>query len=360
MVITCPHALGLAVPLVIAISTGLAAGHGLLIRNRAAFEAARLIDAVVFDKTGTLTLGEFGVQAVVPLASLDETELLRLAASVESGSEHPIAGGIIHETEKRGISYEQARDFQAIKGRGASGVVGGRTVVIASPGYLDEKSIPYDKGAFNAHLGQGRTVVFVLLENKPVGAIALGDTIRTESKAAVSTLKSMGIKTIMLTGDNRGVAEAVSNALGLDEFYAEVLPDGKAGKIRDLMAKGYRVAMAGDGINDAPALATAQLGIAIGAGTAVAIETADIVLVRSNPLDIVAVLKLARATYRKMIQNLAWATGYNVVAIPLAAGVLAWAGITLSPAAGAVLMSASTIIVAINARFLSAVDQGKA
>ena len=353
MVITCPHALGLAIPLVVAVSTSLAAARGLLIRNRTAFEQARLIDAVVFDKTGTLTEGKFGVQAVIPYSTLPETEILRLAAGLESLSEHPIAAGILKAAEEQSLSIPKASDFQAVKGKGVEGKVDGRKVAVVSPGYLTERSIQYDEGSLSEHYAQGRTVVFVLVEDQLVGAIALGDTIKPDAKTAVATLHSMGIQCIMLTGDKKEVAQKVSQTLGLDDFFAEVLPDQKAAKIKELQNRGLKVAMTGDGINDAPALATADVGIAIGAGTDVAVETADVILVRSNPSDVASIFVLAKATYRKMVQNLLWATGYNVIAIPLAAGALATWGIILSPAMGAVLMSLSTVIVAINARMLS-------
>jgi len=353
MVITCPHALGLAIPLVVAVSTALAAGRGLLIRNRTAFEQARTTDAVVFDKTGTLTEGRFGVQAVIPFADKPEDDVLRLAAGLERLSEHPIAAGIVQAAEARKLSAGGAADFQAIKGKGVRGKLEGQQVAVVSPGYLAEKGIEYDERALAEHYAQGRTVVFVLVGDELVGAIALGDSIKADAKQAIRTLQAMGIRCIMLTGDKREVAEKVSNTLGLDDFFAEVLPDQKAATIRALQAEGLRVAMTGDGVNDAPALATADVGIAIGAGTDVAVETADVVLVRSNPSDVASIFVLAKATYRKMVQNLLWATGYNVVAIPLAAGVLAAWGLILSPAVGAALMSLSTVIVAINARLLS-------
>jgi Cu2+-exporting ATPase len=352
MVITCPHALGLAVPLVVAVSTSLAASNGLLLRDRAAFERSRLIDAVVFDKTGTLTKGLFGVQGVIPTGNINEKEILRLASSVESLSEHPIARGIVGEAFTQGITVPRADDFRAVKGKGARAMVEGRKIMVASPGYLEEKGIYFDEEPLTPHYSEGRTVVFVLEGDTPLGAIALGDVIRPESVEAVERLHAMGISCVMLTGDHRSVAAAVSETLGLDDFLAEVLPDQKAAAIRKLMDDGQSVAMTGDGVNDAPALATADLGIAIGAGTDVAVETADVVLVRSDPRDVAAIFELARATYRKMVQNLVWATGYNIFAIPLAAGVLAGKGIILSPAMGALLMSLSTVVVAINARML--------
>jgi len=349
MVITCPHALGLAVPLVVAVSTAISARNGLLIRNRTAFEAARNIQAIIFDKTGTLTEGKFGVTDTVLLdEKLDEHELLAYAASVEAHSEHPIAQGIVNSAEE---SWD-VKDFKAIPGKGALGIVKSKEVMVVSPGYLREKNLEIHDNKIDELNAQGKTVVYVLIGNKVMGAIALADIIRPESKEAVSRLKGMGIRTMMLTGDNKQVAKWVADELELDEYFAEVLPHEKAARLKDVQARGLIVAMTGDGVNDAPALAQADVGIAIGAGTDVAVETADIVLVRSNPLDVVAIIGLAKATYKKMVQNLAWATGYNAFAIPLAAGVLYKFGILLSPASGAVLMSLSTIIVAINAKFL--------
>ncbi len=350
MVITCPHALGLAVPLVVAVSTGLAAKRGLLIRNRAAFEKARLVNAVIFDKTGTLTKGEFGVTDVVPLEKdLSPEEILRLAASVETNSEHPIARGIVSSVKGE---IPPVEDFQAIPGKGATGRVEGRKVMVVSPGYLREKNLEVSDERVARLLAQGKTVVFVLVDGKLKGAIALADILREESREAIVRLKARGVKCLMLTGDNRQVAQWVAEELGLDDFLAEVLPHEKAQKVKEIQARGLIVAMTGDGVNDAPALAQADVGIAIGAGTDVAVETADVILVRSNPLDVVAILELSRATYRKMIQNLAWATGYNAFAIPLAAGVLYKYGLLLSPAIGALFMSLSTVIVAINAKLL--------
>lgn len=350
MVVTCPHALGLAIPLVVAVSTGLAASNGLFIRNRAAFEKARNIQAIIFDKTGTLTQGNFGVtDKVVLIKDIDEYEFLKYAASVESRSEHPIAKAITLSC-KDTYSVE---GFKAMPGKGVEGVVRGVNVLVVSPGYLKEKNIFVDDERINKLFSQGKTVVFVMIDEKVKGAIALADLIRPESKKAISILKSMGIKCMMLTGDNKQVAQWVSEEVGLDEYFAEVLPQEKAAKVREVQQRNLIVAMAGDGVNDAPALAQADVGIAIGAGTDVAVETADIILVRNSPLDAVAIIGLARATYKKMVENLIWATGYNVLAIPLAAGVLFNSGILLSPALGAVLMSLSTVIVAINAKKLS-------
>jgi Cu2+-exporting ATPase len=352
MVITCPHALGLAIPLVVAVSTGLSAGQGLLIRDRTAFERARNLDAIVFDKTGTLTRGEFGVTDVVSFGELDEQEVLRLAASLESQSEHPIAAGVVRGAEEREVSYNAPHDFRAIPGKGAEAEVDGRNVKVVSPGYLQEHGLAAESDRVDELAGEGKTVIYVLVEDEIRGAIALADIIRDESQEALRRLKEMGIQVMMLTGDAEAVARWVANELELDEYFAEVLPDEKAGKIKEVRARGLTVAMTGDGVNDAPALVEADVGIAIGAGTDVAVESADIVLVRSDPRDVTSLVELARATYRKMVQNLWWATGYNVVAIPLAAGVLYGAGIVLSPAAGAVLMSLSTVIVAFNARLL--------
>ncbi len=352
MVITCPHALGLAVPLVVAVSTAISAKSGLLIRDRSAFERARGVDAILFDKTGTLTEGRFGVSDVIPLGDRDEEELLTLAASLESQSEHPIAQGIVDGAKDRGIEYSAPKEFKAIPGKGAQATVDGRNVKVVSPSYLDENNLSVDHDAVEEAADQGKTVVYVLLEDEPVGAIALADIIRPESRDALARLKQMGIQTMMITGDAEAVAEWVADELDLDDYFAEVLPDQKADKVKEVQQRGLIVAMTGDGVNDAPALTQADVGIAIGAGTDVAIESADIVLVRSDPRDVTAIVKLARATYRKMVQNLLWATGYNVVAIPLAAGVLYSLGVVLSPAAGAALMALSTVIVAINARFL--------
>ncbi|PKQ38473.1 MAG: heavy metal translocating P-type ATPase [Actinobacteria bacterium HGW-Actinobacteria-1] len=347
MVIACPHALGLAIPLVVAVSTARGAASGLLVRNRMAFENARLIDAVIFDKTGTLTLGRFGVEDVTTFADIDRDEILALAGSVEELSEHPIARAIADAA----ASKRPVEGFAAIPGKGARGTVGGREVQVVSPGHLAASGIVLPVGVATLTAG-GRTVVFVLVDDALVGAISLSDIIRPESAETVRRLIEMGIEPIMLTGDNSVVAERVATELGIKRFFAEVLPAEKAATILRVRSEGKVVAMVGDGVNDAPALASADVGIAIGAGTDVAVATADVVLVRSNPGDIPTVIALARATYGKMVQNLVWATGYNVIAIPLAAGVLAGAGILLSPAIGGVLMSASTIIVAINARTL--------
>ena len=352
MVITCPHALGLAVPLVVSVSTSISAKNGLLIRDRAAFERARGLQAIVFDKTGTLTEGEFSVTDVVTFSKMDESLVLELAASLEVHSEHPIAKGVVRGAQERGISLKSASDFKAIPGKGAIGKVDNQSISVMSPGFLDDLGILPKNETLDTLARKGHTVVYVLVDDNLVGALALADVIRYESKKAITRLKSMGIQAMMLTGDNQHVAKWVAEELDLDDYFAEVLPHEKSAKIREIQDRGLTVAMVGDGVNDAPALAQADIGIAIGAGTDVAIETADIVLVRNDPLDAVSIIGLSRATYSKMVQNLIWATGYNALAIPLAAGVLYSAGILLSPAVGAVLMSLSTVIVAINARLL--------
>ncbi|MDZ7830730.1 MAG: copper-translocating P-type ATPase [Desulfobacterales bacterium] len=339
MVITCPHALGLAVPLVVAVSTALSAKNGLLIRNRAAFERGRNIGAIIFDKTGTLTEGRFGVTDTLRFSDdYSEEALISYAAAVESQSEHPIARAIAEAVEKP----QKAEDFKSITGKGAQARVEGKDVKVVSPGYLRENDLSVDDNRIDELNAQGKTVVFILVDEKPVGAVALADIIREESKQAISKLKNMGIQCMMLTGDNKQVAAWVAEEIGLDDYFAEVLPEDKANKVKEVQSRGLTVAMTGDGVNDAPALAQADVGIAIGAGTDVAVEAADIILVRSNPMDAVAILDLSRATYRKMLQNLAWATGYNAFAIPLAGGVLYSWGILLSPAVGAILMSLST------------------
>ena len=352
MVIACPHALGLAVPLVVAVSTALSAANGLLIRDRSAFERARALDAIVFDKTGTLTEGRFGVTDVIPLDNRGEEDVLRLAASLESQSEHPIAAGIVRGAQGRTVQFPPPVGFRTIPGKGAEAVVDGARVRIVSPGFLKAQGLRVDDGRVREAAEQGKTVVYVLVDDRPAAAIALADIIRPESREALARLKAMGIKAMMLTGDATAVAAWVARELALDEFFAEILPDQKAAKIKEIQGRGLTVAMTGDGVNDAPALTQGDVGIAVGAGTDVAIESADIVLVRSDPRDVTAIVELARATYRKMLQNLWWATGYNALAIPVAAGVLYPIGILLTPAAGAVLMSLSTVIVAINARLL--------
>ena len=350
MIITCPHALGLAIPLVVAVSTSKSAQNGLLIRNRTAFENARKITAIVFDKTGTLTKGKFEVSSVDVIdEQFTVDQILAFAAGLEAHSEHPIGKGIVEHAKNASVSVADVSGFEAIKGKGVVGTIGGRKIEVVSPGYLDERGTT--RPTFSGNQG-GVTRVFVLIDGRLAGSIALSDTIRPESYKAIAELQRRGIKCWMLTGDNSTTAEAVANELGMDGFFAEVLPDQKLAKIRELQDRGEYVAMTGDGVNDSPALAQAQVGIAVGSGTDIAAATADIILVNSNPLDISALILFGRATYRKMVQNLIWATGYNVVAIPLAAGVFYSAGILLSPEVGAILMSLSTVIVAFNARLL--------
>ncbi|MGV8077422.1 MAG: copper-translocating P-type ATPase [Methanosarcina sp.] len=361
MVITCPHALGLAIPLVVAVSTSIAAKSGLLIRDRQAFERARNLQALIFDKTGTLTEGRFGVTDIVSLSggetkSGDKNDIiLSLAASLESSSEHPIAAGILESAREKGVKTRSVEEFSSISGKGVEGFVEGKKFLVVSPGYLEEKGIFLKDKQIEEIKAQGKTVVFLLEGEKVLGALALADIIRKESREAILNLKGMGIKCFMLTGDNRYVAAWVARELGLEDYFAEVLPHEKAEKVKEVQ-KQYITGMVGDGVNDAPALAQADVGIAIGAGTDVAIETADIVLVKNDPGDVLNIIGLSRRTYSKMYQNLLWATGYNVFAIPLAAGVLYGYGILLSPAMGAVLMSLSTVIVAINAKTLKMGD----
>jgi Cu2+-exporting ATPase len=352
MVISCPHALGLAVPLVVAVSTSLAAKSGLLIRDRQAFERSKDIQAVVFDKTGTLTEGRFGVTDIVPLAELGEDEILALAASLEASSEHHIAKGIVASCREKGLQLWTASEFKALPGKGVEGTIRGGRWGIFSPGYLQENKIDLRDERIEKLAQQGKTVVVLLEGRRPAGAVALADIVRKESREAIERLKSSGIRCMMLTGDNRFVARWVAEELNLDDFFAEVLPHEKAEAIKRVQKDDYVVAMVGDGVNDAPALVQADIGIAIGAGTDVAVESADIVLVRNDPRDVAHIIALSEKTYSKMLQNLVWATGYNAVAIPLAAGVLYGYGVLLGPAVGAVLMSASTVIVAINARLL--------
>ncbi len=350
IVICCPHALGLAVPLVVAKSTALSAKNGLLIKNRTAFENSRKITTLVFDKTGTLTIGKFEVSKVVSLQNgLSENELIRIASALEQNSEHPIATGILQKVKDLKITIPATENFNAITGKGVEAIVEGKNVKVVSPGFLKENNIPFPE---NFKTDAAETIVFVIIDNALAGYIALSDEIRLESKEAIQELKKNNIKSILLTGDNKNVAETVSKTLGMDSFIAEVLPHQKLEKIKDLQSKGEYVAMTGDGVNDAPALAQADIGIAVGSGSDIAAETAGIILVNSNPKDIVNLILFGKATYRKMVQNLMWATGYNVIALPLAAGVLYNYGILLSPAAGAALMSVSTIVVAINASML--------
>jgi Cu2+-exporting ATPase len=352
MVIACPHALGLAVPLVVAVSTSLSAGSGLLIRDRAAFERARNLDAVVFDKTGTLTEGRFGVSDIVLLAGGNEEEELSFAASVESHSEHPIAQGIVAAAKERGIGFRPPGQVRNLTGEGIVAEVDGQDVRIVSPGHLARRGNPVSGSRLGELEAEGKTVVVLVRDELPRALFALADIVRPESREAIAELKALGISSVMLTGDATGVAASVSRELGIAEYFAEVLPDEKSAKIKELQSRGLQVAMVGDGVNDAPALVQADLGIAIGAGTDVAVESADVVLVRSDPRDVAAILGLSRATYRKMVQNLIWATGYNAIAIPMAAGITFGTGFLMTPAVGAAFMSASTIIVAINAQLL--------
>lgn len=348
MVITCPHALGLAIPLVVSRSTALTARQGVLIRDRNRFEAIRNINTVVFDKTGTLTKGNFAVSRVHTLDDLEADEVITLAASVESRSEHALAAAIVDAAP----TTKTVKNFQAIPGKGVAGTVENTHVMVVSPGYLEEHDITVDAEKVTELQKGGATLAYVLVEGAPVGVIALADEVRPESKTAVRQLQRFGITPVMLTGDNAATAQAVADELGIEECFAEVLPDQKQDIIARLQRDERRVVMVGDGVNDAPALATADVGIAIGAGTDVVAETADIILVNSDPRDVVRTIRSARKTYRKMKQNLWWASGYNIVAIPLAAGALYGIGIILSPAVGAALMSLSTVVVAINARML--------
>jgi Cu2+-exporting ATPase len=349
IVICCPHALGLAVPLVVAKSTALSAKNGLLIKNRTAFENARKITTLVFDKTGTLTVGKFEVSKISAIGPLTENDLLKYAAALEQNSEHPIASGIIQKAKELSIAVPSAENFNAITGKGVEAIVNGKTIKVVSPGYLKENNLLYPE---TLTADPTETTVFVLVTEKLAGYISLSDRIRPESAQAIQTLKENNIKSVLLTGDNKQVAASVAGKLGMSSYFAEVLPHQKLEKIKELQDKGEFVAMTGDGVNDAPALAQANIGIAVGSGSDIAAETAGIVLVNSNPQDVVSLIRFGKATYRKMIQNLIWATGYNVVALPLAAGVLYKMDILLSPAAGAVLMSVSTIVVAINASLL--------
>jgi Cu2+-exporting ATPase len=354
LVIACPHALGLAIPLVIAISTTLGARNGLLVKNRKGLEEARLLDTVVFDKTGTLTLGEMRVVNSMT-DGLGQADALALAAAVEGDSEHPIARAVVRSAREQKVAIPGARDFRALPGRGAQAEVGSRTWYVGGPALLEHVGVtPGDpiEALTRSAAADGQAVAYLTDGTHVAAGFAVADAIRPESREAVDQLHAAGVRVVLLTGDVRPVADAVARTLGIDEVRAQVLPDGKAAVIDSLRAGGRRVAMVGDGVNDAPALATADVGIAIGTGTDVAVEAGDVVLIRSDPRDVPRIITLSRATFRKMLQNLAWATGYNVVAIPLAAGVLASRGLVLSPAAGAVLMSLSTVAVAVNAQLL--------
>jgi Cu2+-exporting ATPase len=363
LVIACPHALGLAVPLVVAITTALGARNGILVRDRLALEKARQLDAVIFDKTGTLTKGEFGVVEIQAISDWDGGEALALAAAVEGDSEHTIARGIRQSAEERGLSLPSVSDFEALKGRGIRANQGGREIHVGGPRMLEmlESDLPSELKDFEKNASQkGQSVVFLIVDGELVAGFALADVVRPESHQAIQRLHEMGVTVAMLTGDSKAVAEAVADVLGIDRYFAEVLPEDKDKKVQELQREGKKVAMVGDGVNDAPALTRADVGIAIGSGTDVAIESAGIILVQSNPLDVVKIFELSRASYSKMIQNLVWATGYNVIALPLAAGVLAPIGVVLSPAVGALLMSLSTVIVAINAQLLRGVKLSSA
>lgn len=359
LVIACPHALGLAIPLVVAISTTLGAQNGILVRDRLALEESRQVDTVLFDKTGTLTIGEFGVVGIQTVGETAEDHALALAAAVEADSEHHLGRAIREKAKSRDVGRMEADDFNAIKGKGIRAMVQGREVCVGGPRLLEELDVDLPEGlaSFAEESGRkGQTVVYLIDGGEPSAAFALADVIRDESYAAVDRLREMGVEVAMITGDSEHVARAVAEELGIETYFAQVLPEHKDQKVRDLQAEGRRVVMVGDGVNDAPALTRADVGVAIGSGTDVAVESAGIILVKSNPLDIVRVVRLSQETYAKMIQNLVWATGYNVVALPLAAGALAPLGILLSPAVGALLMSLSTVIVAINAQLLRRAD----
>lgn len=356
LVIACPHALGLAVPLVASISTTKAAQNGFLIKQRLALEAARTVDTVLFDKTGTLTKGEFGVVAVWGAGNHAENEVIELAASLDALSEHPIARAVVAKAKEQGLSLKDPQQFQAIKGKGVKAEIDGQEVYVGGPALLESLgiSIPEELSAYVHDAGvKGQTIIYTVQGKVLLGAIALADVIREESREAIQSLKQMGVKTAMITGDSEDVAGWVASELGIDEYFARVLPSEKSEKVKALQKRGRKVAMVGDGVNDAPALTQADLGIAIGAGTNVAIESAGIILMRNDPRDITKIIRLSQMTFTKMIQNLFWATGYNVVALPLAAGALAFKGIILEPAVAAVFMSLSTIIVAINAVLLN-------
>ncbi|MEM3617176.1 MAG: copper-translocating P-type ATPase [Candidatus Bathyarchaeia archaeon] len=350
LVIACPHALGLAIPLVVALSTSITAKSGILIRDRRAFEMMKDVNVVVFDKTGTLTVGKFGVSDIVSF--IPEEELLRLSASVELNSEHVIAKAIVEYAESKGVKIPQAKGFKALPGKGAYGKVRRKEVYVGSVNLLEELKITIEDPRIRELQEQGKTVVFTVVDGKLAGAFALADSIREESREAVKKLKESGVKVYMLTGDSEEVARWVAKELGIDSYFARVLPDKKAEKIKQLIEEGYRVAMVGDGVNDAPALVTADVGVAIGAGTDVAIESADIILVKNDPRDVVKVVDISRKTYSKMVQNLWWAAGYNIITIPIAAGILSGFGVTLPAAVGAIIMSFSTVIVALNSQTL--------
>jgi len=355
LVTACPHALGLAIPLVVAISTSLGAENGILVRDRIALEQARKIDIAVFDKTGTLTKGKFGIVEINTNGSDDENEYLAIAASVEKHSEHLIAKSFTHTAEERGIKIPASKNFEAIKGKGVHAIVDGKKTFVGGPKLLDSRNIDLPstlKEFTHTSENKGQSVVYLVQEKDILAAFSLADVIRPESKQVVKALHEMDIKVAMLTGDSHKVAKSVAEELGIDQFFAEVLPEDKDKKISALQKEGRKVAMIGDGINDAPALTRADVGIAIGSGTDVAVESAGLILVKNNPLDVIRIIRLSQATYKKMVENLIWATAYNVIALPIAAGVLAPWGILLSPAVGAIFMSLSTVIVAVNAQLL--------
>jgi Cu2+-exporting ATPase len=355
LVIACPHALGLAIPLVVAITTSIAAGNGILVRDRLALEQAREVDVVLFDKTGTLTQGEFGVAGVESIEGWSKDRALALAAAIEGDSEHTLARGIRQAARERGLDVPEVDDFEAIEGHGVRAEVDGQRCYVGGPRLLERLDLsrpePLDSFVEQAQ-AKGQTVVYLVAESEVVAAFALDDLIRPESREAVQALRGLGVEVAMITGDSRSVAQSVASELGIERWFAEVLPEHKDRHVNELQEQGERVAMVGDGINDAPALVRADVGIAIGSGTDVAVESAGIILVKSDPRDVIDVVRLSRASYRKMVQNLWWAAGYNILALPLAAGVLAPWGIVLSPAVGALLMSLSTVIVALNAQLL--------
>jgi len=363
LVISCPHALGLAIPLTTALSSGIGARHGILVKDRLALEASRTVDAVLFDKTGTLTRGEHVVVGVSPSPGLDEAEVLRLSAAVESESEHPLARAIVDAARRRGVDVPTAADARSLTGRGVEATVEGTAHAVGGPALLRERGIGVPdplSGAVEHWVGRGASVLHLVRDGERgaevLGVLALEDEVRPEAREAVDSLRAMGLRVALVTGDASQVAAAVADDLGLDEVFAEVLPEDKAAKVAELQERGASVAMVGDGVNDAPALARADVGIAIGAGTDVAIESAGLILASSDPRGVVSIIELSRATYRKSVQNLVWAAGYNVVAIPLAAGALQWAGVSMPPALAAILMSASTIVVALNAQLLRRID----
>jgi P-type Cu2+ transporter len=359
LVIACPHALGLAIPLVISISTALSARAGILVKDRLALERMREVDVVLFDKTGTLTRGRHVVADVTAVAG-DTDEVLRVAGAVEADSEHPLGRAIVEAARDRG-EVPAAEGFRSMTGRGVEATVAGSRAAVGGPALLRERGA--DPGLLDGQVEEwkrrGAAILYVLQDDRVLGALALEDEVRPESQEAVDELHRLGVRVALITGDARQVADSVAERLGIDEVFAEILPEDKDQTVRELQDRGHRVAMVGDGVNDAPALARADVGIAIGAGTDVAIESAGVVLVSDDPRAVLDVIRLSRASYRKMVQNLVWAAGYNVLAIPLAAGVLAWAGVTLAPAVGAVLMSVSTIVVALNAQLLRGVRLGR-